>query len=831
MSRRKLSGQAVVVQLDQSCLRMAWMALGAAEPEVRQSRVLQLPEGTVEDGSILNVDMLEQIMVSALDDPSVPRTRRVVFTLCTTQVISESVTVPKVSGRRLEKLLETNADMYFPVAMQGYHLVWEVTGDAKAEEGIEQQTVQLWGVPQSLLVPYYDLADRCGLSVAAIDYFGSSMAAGVGASFAASGAEKPRGKIDWNKPIGRKARKEEHPEEMPEVGQAAESAETQAYLMVEPEHMLVTFVHGGQVKLQRVLRRGGNAEEDLRDVQMVMEYYNSVDTQRYSDIRGFVCGSDIASLAHGEEEQTAGGAAVATAAAQATTAEAVAQISDALGISVELWGDSLSTAWCICKGASHASLEFGIPALNRSKGLHIDLGDVWKTVILVGGGGALVAILLLTITSRIAWTTSNNKLQQTRDALLGEASKVAGYADNYYTYKNMYDSYSNDWDNLFSNLRTYNNNLVLMLGELESIMPKGVSATDINIAAEGLSVQFACNTKQDAARLIIELRELKYAELNSISNLSGGGTSSAGSSTTGSTTGSTSGTTSGSTSGTNSALESLLGQLGSGSGTGLSQSGLNTKTIAAALMGLSQEELDILEQRYRTIPGTNSMSSLLPYAAEQDRREALTTMLKNDPVAQYRFLILFKADIGSGNSLMKPVITSADLTKFPTGGVSENTKEWVDALVETLVKNETSISATESLIAKDQMLAERYGYYLAVAMNRQKAVSNPAGMDMNQILSDYANRANLSTSLRNALEKLMQQYSGGSSGSGGDREISQIIQDYTSATGSGSGSQQSDGKYRLSVSLGYKQELIDEELERQGMPSTDKLKELEVPVQ
>ena len=70
-------------------------------------------------------------------------------------------------------------------------------------------------------------------------------------------------------------------------------------------------------------------------------------------------------------------------------------------------------------------------------------------------------------------------------------------------------------------------------------------------------------------------------------------------------------------------------------------------------------------------------------------------------------------------------------------------------------------------------------------------------------------------------------------------EFYAMIPGYTPGTGSGSGSgtgsipstpaePEVDTRYHFSVSLGYRQELIDAELERKGLSYSDKLQPLEV---
>ena len=44
----------------------------------------------------------------------------------------------------------------------------------------------------------------------------------------------------------------------------------------------------------------------------------------------------------------------------------------------------------------------------------------------------------------------------------------------------MYDAYSADWDTVFDSVRTYNDNLELVLGELEAKLPKKSTVTALS---------------------------------------------------------------------------------------------------------------------------------------------------------------------------------------------------------------------------------------------------------------------------------------------------------------------------------------------------------------
>lgn len=97
MSKQRLSGRALVVQITEREIRIAQMTLGS--DVISERVILPTPPNAVEDGQLVGLDALRDAMQPVLRQGLFRRCRKVVFSLCSTQVISESVTVPAVKKR------------------------------------------------------------------------------------------------------------------------------------------------------------------------------------------------------------------------------------------------------------------------------------------------------------------------------------------------------------------------------------------------------------------------------------------------------------------------------------------------------------------------------------------------------------------------------------------------------------------------------------------------------------------------------------------------------------------------------------------------------------
>lgn len=465
MSKQRLSGRALVVQITEREIRIAQMTLGS--DVISERVILPTPPNAVEDGQLVGLDALRDAMEPVLRQGLFRRCRKVVFSLCSTQVISESVTVPAVKKQqRLGQMLLANMDEYFPIDPGEYQLSWESVG-VEAREDARHLRVQLWAVPRAMLHRYYALANSMGLSVAAVDFCGHSHATAVDADFA-----------------------------LPK--HAKSSADTDdgvcLYINAESELLLLTFVHNGQVKLQRLLQRGYSQQDDLNEAGIVLDYFSAMPGRARL----------TSAVLSGGQAKEAG------------LAPALASL---LNVPVEMAETDYGAQWLLCQGAALTALDFGDPELNHITGARAPINRAWQYGLVFLGGAALTASVLLLLTSKLSWSTELDGLRAQQDRLTALAQQNAGCAENYHNYSSMYDAYSADWDTVFDSVRTYNDNLELVLDELEAKLPKKSTVTALSTTELCLAAQVAFQSKEDAAYFLVALRDVPFMTLNTVSSL------------------------------------------------------------------------------------------------------------------------------------------------------------------------------------------------------------------------------------------------------------------------------------------------------------------------
>lgn len=742
MELTKNTGKVLYAQLSRDEARFTLLG-GPDGP----SLTLQTPAGAVNDGVIQNVEMVTSLLKSVLQHEEFKTCRKVVFSLCTSQVIAEVAdNVPNVTGKNLEKLLLANVDKYFPVVdMQEYKLVWQVIGPKGGDT--KEQLVQLWAVPITMLNRYYQVANACNLQVARIDYCGNSFAAAVGASFAKPAKAKEKVKLSLNMELsfGKKKEKEAETEE---AAPARQVADTQLHVFMESDLLGITFVQNNQVMLQRFVRCGANPTHQFDELAMMVEYFSSLEMGRGSSITGYVSGglSENASM--------------------------VRELSRTLGISLQTWDCGYEPKWALCVGAAAGTLEFGIPALNVMKpGRQVE-SQLWQYILMLGTGLVLVAVVLLLMTSRLNWQAEKDRLEAQQQTLLIQLKQTSGYADKYDQYISEYNKYSSDWDTIFNSLHTYNDNLVLALQELEQTLPEDSAVQGLQISADGLTVQFSCSSKEEAAYLIMALRELEYMELVSISNLSGGGggpVDSYGPKDEGNEEeggeviegGTEAPPTEGDYGDLSDAEIELLATL--------LAANMDQDELMSVFMGLSDSEFERLENVYGVKP-TNKYTSLAllrnAYATKnifEKRKAAVNEMLTTNPFAMRKFANMLMDDVWAPDPILLWYIyddlmlpENSDILDMLMGGGTfsdpKQARSVMERMLVILTKDDETLTATEDLICTDSKMERWYVYYLEMELGLQTK-SALGFLDMDRVLADLM-EGSFDTGDRNLDKKL-----------------------------------------------------------------------------
>ena len=166
-----MNNRVLSIEIGNSFTKICEIDYKVKKPKVYKVLTVETPEGVVVDGMLQPTQEYADRMVSALGTNGI-RTKRVIFTISSTRVASREVQIPNVKANKIEALVKTNANDYFPVDLTQYEIGHYLAGGL-TEEG--KLRVMALAVPKALLNSYYQLAQMCGWEVECFDYSSNSL--------------------------------------------------------------------------------------------------------------------------------------------------------------------------------------------------------------------------------------------------------------------------------------------------------------------------------------------------------------------------------------------------------------------------------------------------------------------------------------------------------------------------------------------------------------------------------------------------------------------------------------------------------------------------------
>lgn len=166
-----MNNRVLSIEIGNSFTKICEIDYKVKKPKVYKVLTVETPEDVVVDGMLQPTQEYADHLVSALGTNGI-RTKRVIFTISSTRVASREVQIPNVKANKIEALVKTNANDYFPVDLTQYEIGHYLAGGL-TEEG--KLRVMALAVPKALLNSYYQLAQMCGWEVECFDYSSNSL--------------------------------------------------------------------------------------------------------------------------------------------------------------------------------------------------------------------------------------------------------------------------------------------------------------------------------------------------------------------------------------------------------------------------------------------------------------------------------------------------------------------------------------------------------------------------------------------------------------------------------------------------------------------------------
>lgn len=522
-----MNNRVLSIEIGNSFTKICEIDYKVKKPKVYKVLTVETPEGVVVDGMLQPTQEYADHLVNALGTNGI-HTRRVIFTISSTRVASREVQIPNVKANKIEALVKTNANDYFPVDLTQYEIGHYLAGGL-TEEG--KLRVMALAVPKALLDSYYQLAQMCGWEVECFDYSSNSL-------YQILRDEKSEKvtmmiKIDENSTIVTVLSAGKVLLQRTVAYGVQDAIETMiasgAYAVNDPMSAVERFQK--KTCLNRVLHQGDklweeNAgrweDEDAGNVEVtaarqkitssleplivgvsrVIDFYDS----RNSDTpieRTYVTGlggsfSGMSKLFTNCLERKV---------------HTLSEMDDKIGMSKAI-RSTRPAAYISCLGAVLAPVGLIDKSTQKAKGLTVVSGTNYTFVsvaVLVLGVILSIAMAVTSLT-RYFGTVAENVALQARVEELQPAQTVY---NEYLSAAAQYDKYKY----LYEYTENPNENLVEFINELEQILPDSFYTDSFSSDQTGISMTVNVEGKAAAARTILNIRNMESIEDVQISNI------------------------------------------------------------------------------------------------------------------------------------------------------------------------------------------------------------------------------------------------------------------------------------------------------------------------
>lgn len=169
-----MATRAVSIEISQVVTKICEVDSNAKNPKVYKSFMIPTPKEMITDGMLQQDENYVTALREALAANKI-KAKKVIFSITSTRIASREVTIPYVKENKIEKVVNAQAEEYFPVDLSDYKVTYSLLGTTVDDKGNQRHRLLILAVPTKLLQGYYDLAAACGLEIIALDYMGNSI--------------------------------------------------------------------------------------------------------------------------------------------------------------------------------------------------------------------------------------------------------------------------------------------------------------------------------------------------------------------------------------------------------------------------------------------------------------------------------------------------------------------------------------------------------------------------------------------------------------------------------------------------------------------------------
>lgn len=169
-----MKGKVLSVEIGSSITKAVYMDIRSNKVMVRKCFCFKTPDGVFEDGAIKADEIFGKALEAKCSEFGI-QCKNVSFVISANSIASRIVEIPYIKEKKIEDILMTGMDDYFPVDISLYKVSWKVIGQVTNDEGKKKLKVNITVIPNELLASYKALAKACSLNLVSLDTSGNSL--------------------------------------------------------------------------------------------------------------------------------------------------------------------------------------------------------------------------------------------------------------------------------------------------------------------------------------------------------------------------------------------------------------------------------------------------------------------------------------------------------------------------------------------------------------------------------------------------------------------------------------------------------------------------------
>ena len=161
----------VSIEIGESKTRAAVLRMGKKKQNVSKAVIFDTPRAAMEDGYIRDYGLFaEQLMLQFRAVKIKPKD--IVFAISSNKVVSREVIITASKEKLIKSIVDAEVGEYFPMDLSEHIISYSIIGHDKDSD---QYRLMIYAAPEALIYGYYSVAREMRCNVAAIDFTGNSV--------------------------------------------------------------------------------------------------------------------------------------------------------------------------------------------------------------------------------------------------------------------------------------------------------------------------------------------------------------------------------------------------------------------------------------------------------------------------------------------------------------------------------------------------------------------------------------------------------------------------------------------------------------------------------